>query len=222
MLIHADLTQRAVVHTDTMEWLASPSPGIERRMLDRDGGEVARATSIVRYAAGAVFPYHVHGGGEEFLVLEGLFLDEHGRYPAGTYVRNPVGTSHWPAAGPQGATLLVKLRQMDPADTAQVRIDTRAAQFSAGPVPGLTVLPLHAFGSERVSLVRWAPNIRFMLHAHPGGEEIFVLDGAVEDDEGRYMAGSWLRNPPGSHHEPFSLDGCLLYVKIGHLPAVTA
>ena len=91
-------------------------------------------------------------------------------------------------------------------------------------VPGITrgiaVLPLHGFGSERVSLVRWAPHTRFVPHVHPGGEEIFVLDGALEDEEGRYAVGSWLRNPPGSQHMPFSLEGCLLYVKIGHLPAV--
>jgi anti-sigma factor ChrR (cupin superfamily) len=47
-----------------------------------------------------------------------------------------------------------------------------------------------------------------------------VLDGALEDEEGRYAVGSWLRNPAGSQHMPFSLEGCLLYVKIGHLPAV--
>jgi anti-sigma factor ChrR (cupin superfamily) len=86
--------------------------------------------------------------------------------------------------------------------------------------PGIAVLPLHGFGRERVSLVRWAPYTRFVPHEHPRGEEIFVLDGALEDEEGRYAAGSWLRNPPGSQHAPFSLEGCLLYVKIGHLPAV--
>ena len=82
------------------------------------------------------------------------------------------------------------------------------------------MLPLHGFASERVSLVRWAAQTRFALHAHADGEEIFVLDGAIEDDEGRYAAGSWLRNPPDSRHAPFSLEGCLLYVKIGHLPFV--
>jgi len=59
-------------------------------MLDRIGDEVARATSLVRYAPDSTFSPHVHGGGEEFLVLEGEFGDEHQNYPAGTYVRNPV------------------------------------------------------------------------------------------------------------------------------------
>lgn len=220
MKLHADLTQRAVVHTDLLEWVASPSPGIERRMLDRDGGEVARATSIVRYAAGAVFPYHVHGGGEEFLVLQGVFLDEYGRYPAGTYVRNPVGTSHQPAAGPQGATLLVKLRQMDPGDMAQVRIDTRTADFTAGPVPGLSVLPLHTFGSESVSLVRFAPHVQLTPQAPPGGREFLVLEGEVFDEHGSYPAGAWVRSPHLFAQTPYTKSaGALLFVKAGHLPA---
>jgi hypothetical protein len=66
-------------------------PGVERMMLDRIGDEVARATSLVRYAPNSTFSPHVHGGGEEFFVLEGEFGDEHRTYPAGTYVRNPIG-----------------------------------------------------------------------------------------------------------------------------------
>jgi len=85
--------------------------GVERWMLDRIGDEVARATSIVRYAANARFSAHTHGGGEEFLVLAGSFHDAHGDYLEGAYVRNPIGTSHAPWAGPEGAVLFVKLHQ---------------------------------------------------------------------------------------------------------------
>lgn len=219
MKLHAELLQRAVVHTPTQSWVASPSPGIERRMLDRDGEEVARATSIVRYAAEAAFPYHVHGGGEEFLVLEGLFLDEHGRYPAGTYVRNPIGTSHTPAAGPQGAILLVKLRQMHAGDTRRVRIDTQTADFIAGPGPGITVQPLHQYGSECVSLERFAPHAQHPAHTPPGGREFLVLQGELFDEHGSYPAGSWVRTPHRFQQAPFTKSsGALLFVKVGHLP----
>ncbi|GAL13613.1 hypothetical protein JCM19233_4618 [Vibrio astriarenae] len=51
--------------------------------LDRVGGEVARATSIVRYKPNSAFSPHTHDGGEEFFVLEGVFSDEHGDYPQG-------------------------------------------------------------------------------------------------------------------------------------------
>jgi len=101
MKLHADLTQRAVLNTIAQAWLPSPMPGVERRMLDRCGAEVARATLIMRYAPGSRFERHSHGGGEEILVLEGVFKDEHGSYPAGSWLRNPPGRAHrpWSEAG---------------------------------------------------------------------------------------------------------------------------
>ena len=69
MEINADFSQRVVVHAAQLPWVPSPMAGVERRMLDRIGDEVARATSIVRYAPGSQFSPHTHGGGEEFLVL---------------------------------------------------------------------------------------------------------------------------------------------------------
>lgn len=217
MELHADLGQRAVLDTHSVPWQPSPMAGVERRPLDRHGGEVARATSIVRYAPGSRFARHTHGGGEEILVLEGTFSDETGDFPTGTYLRNPVGSSHAPFSA-EGCTILVKLQQMHPADQQRLVIDTRRASWVPGLVPGLTVLPLHAFGSEHVALVRWAPGTVFQPHGHPGGEEIVVLAGVFQDEHGRYPSGSWLRNPPGSSHRPWSEAGCTIWVKTGHLP----
>jgi anti-sigma factor ChrR (cupin superfamily) len=98
-------------------------------MLDRIGDEVARATSIVRYAPYSRFSPHTHAGGEEFLVLEGVFQDEHGDYPAGSYVRTPPTSSHTPGSEP-GCTIFVKLWQFDPDDRTPVRIDTSDLSFS--------------------------------------------------------------------------------------------
>jgi anti-sigma factor ChrR (cupin superfamily) len=193
-----------------------PMAGVQRRMLERDGEEVARATSIVRYAPGSYFSAHTHGGGEEFLVLEGVFSDEHGDFSPGTYVRNPVGSSHTPHSK-DGATILVKLWQMDPKDQTQVTLDTHQAHWSPGLVDGLTVLPLHAYGTEQVALVKWAPGTQFQTHRHWGGEEIFVIEGTFADEHGVYPKGTWLRSPHGSVHTPFSEAGCLIYVKTGHL-----
>lgn len=218
MKLHADLSQRAVVHSADLPWVDSPMPGVQRRMLERDGEEVARATSIVRYAPGSTFAAHTHGGGEEFIVLDGVFSDENGDFGPGTYVRNPVGSSHTPFSR-EGATILVKLRQMDPQDQTQVTIDTRQAGWAPGLVPGLSVLPLHAYGTEHVALVRWAPGTRFQTHRHWGGEEIFVLEGTFADEHGTYPPGTWLRSPHNSIHTPYSDEGCLIYVKTGHLAA---
>lgn len=219
-LINADFEQRVVLPPCAADdWIQSPIQGVQRRMLDRVGGEVARATSLVRYAPDSVFARHVHGGGEEFLVLEGTFSDEHGDYPAGTYVRNPPGSGHAPYSR-EGCTLFVKLWQFARRDSRPVRIDTRTAEWHPGLVPGLSVMPLHEFDGISTALVRWAPDTQFSPHAHPGGEEIFVLRGLFRDEYGVYPAGSWLRSPRWSRHTPFTgAEGALIYVKVGHLGA---
>lgn len=218
MLIHADFAVRVVLAPEEPAFVPSPVAGIERRMLDRVGEEVARATSIVRYAPNARFTEHVHGGGEEFLVLDGSFHDDAGDYPVGCYVRNPIGSAHAPWAGPDGATLFVKLHQFAADDATRVVIDTARARFSPGLVPGLSVLPLHQHGAESAALVRWAPNTRFNPHRHWGGEEIFVLEGVFRDEHGTYPKGAWLRSPHLSGHMPFTgPEGALIYVKTGHL-----
>ncbi|WP_210395440.1 cupin domain-containing protein [Motiliproteus sediminis] len=218
MMLHADLSRRVVVTPADYCWVDSPVAGVERMMLDRIGDEVGRASSLVRYAPNSEFPSHRHGGGEEILVLEGVFGDEQGRYPAGTYLRNPVGSEHSPVVGAEGATIFVKLHQFDPADERQVVLDTASAGWSAGLVEGLSVLPLHQYQAEQVALVRWAPFTRFQPHAHYGGEEILVLEGRFCDEHGEYPAGSWIRNPHMSRHTPFTrAEGALIYVKVGHL-----
>ena len=217
MQLHADFSQRALIRPADSPWVASPMPGVERRMLDRIGEEVARATSIVRYAAGSRFSAHHHPGGEEFLVLDGVFSDERGDYPAGTYVRNPIGSHHAPFSR-EGCTIFVKLMQFDAADDQPVVIDSTQAQWRPGLLPGLQVLPLHQHGTEHVALVRWAPGTYFTAHRHWGGEEILVLEGTFQDEFGDYPAGSWLRSPHLSQHTPFSEAGCLIWVKTGHLP----
>lgn len=217
MHLNADFSQRVVMDTNAMDWEPSPMAGVHRRKLDRIGDEVARATSLVKYDAGSYFSPHTHDGGEEFFVLQGTFSDEHGDYPAGTYVRNPIGTSHKPHSE-KGCVIFVKLHQFDKTDQRQFSINTHEATFSPGLVDGLSVLPLHSHESgENVALVRWAPGTQFKAHRHWGGEEIFVLDGVFSDEHGDYPKGAWLRNPHNSVHTPFSKDGCLIYVKTGHL-----
>lgn len=221
MHLNADFTQNVVINTNDMPWEASPMDGVYRRKLDRIGDEVARATSLVKYDPNSYFSPHTHSGGEEFFVLEGTFSDEHANYPAGTYVRNPIGSVHTPHSE-GGCIIFVKLQQFDPLDTAQFSIDTNAAQFKPGAVPGLTVLPLHSFDSESCALVRWAPGTVFNPHRHWGGEEILVLDGVFSDEHGDYPKGTWMRSAHMSMHKPYSENGCLIYVKTGHLPQNTS
>lgn len=216
MLINSDFSKSVIIRPDKASWVASPQPGVERLMLDRIGAEAGRATSIVRYAAGSSFSPHVHAGGEEFLVLEGTFSDEHGDYPAGTYVRNPIGSRHTPFSK-GGCVIFVKLHQIDHADNKRIVVNSNNSTFLPGMVDGLEVLPLHDFGDEHVALVRWQPGTYFKRHTHLGGEEILVVEGVFEDEHGQYPQGTWLRNPNYSTHSPFSREGALIYVKVGHL-----
>ncbi len=219
MKLNADFSQRVVIRPEDYQWVSSPAPGVERMMLDRIGDEVARATSLVRYAPNSTFAKHRHDGGEEILVLEGEFGDEHGLYPAGTYLRNPIGTEHSPRVGAEGALIFVKLHQFASDDTRQCVLQSRDLPWQPGLVDGLEVKALHDFATEHAALVRWAPNTQFNLHQHWGGEEILVLDGVFYDEMGSYPKGSWLRSPHLSRHQPFTREeGALIWVKVGHLP----
>lgn len=221
--INADFSKRAVIHPDDYQWVHSPMPGVERMMLDRIGDEIARATSIVRYAPNSEFSDHTHDGGEEYFVLDGIFADEHGQYPKGSYVRNPIGSSHTPKIGPEGAIIFVKLHQFHTEDQIQLNIQTNEETWLTGSAKGLEVMPLHDYEGEHIALVKWQPNTQFQSHQHWGGEEILVLKGTFYDEHGVYPAGSWLRNPHMSQHTPFTKeDGALIYVKVGHLAGETA
>jgi len=216
LVLNADLSQRCVVDGNSLAWQPSPSARVHRRFLERDGGEVARATSIVRYDAGAKFSAHAHDLGEEILVLDGILSDELGDYGAGTYLKNPSGSSHAPFSE-AGCTLFVKLRHLAPQDQARVVVNTRQSSWYRGMVEGLTVMPLAEFGAQHTALVRWAPGTYFNPHRHFGGEEIYVVEGIFSDEHGRYTQGSWIRSPHLSQHQPFSREGCLIWVKTGHL-----
>ncbi len=221
-LVNADFSRRVVIATDAMPWIASPQPGVERRLLDRIGGEVARATSLVRYASASAFPAHEHALGEEFLVLDGVFSDEHGDYPAGTYVRNPPQSRHSPRTAP-GCTIFVKLRQMVPSERHRLVVDTRIVKWNAAGEPGLKRLVLFSAddAGEQVSLERLQAGARLSEADCPGGEEIFVLSGDLRDEYGIYRGGTWIRNPAGFRRRLGSDGGATYWAKRGHLRPVS-
>jgi len=220
MELNADFSQRAAVHAAQLPWIPSPMAGVDRRMLDRIGDEVARATSIVRYAPRSHFSPHTHGGGEEFLVLDGVFQDEHGDYPAGSYVRNPPTTRHTPGSEP-GCVIFVKLWQFDPYDRTEVRIDTGRTAFKPAPGrPGVEVMPLFQDAREEVRLERWSPEARIEL-ALPQGAEFLVLSGSFEDSGEVFAEQSWLRLPATTTlRARAGADGCRVWIKSGHLANV--
>ena len=218
MDLNNDLSLRVCIDTTTVDWVPSPAAGVDRKMLQRLGEEKARATSLVRYAAESRFTPHLHDLGEEFLVLEGTFADQHGRYPPGTYVRNPPGSAHAPFTE-SGCTIFVKLRHFAADDRTRHVVDTRSGRWQPGPAPGIDVQRLPGFGEERVTLVKYAPGAHLPTQHRPGGEEIFVIEGDFADELGRYRAGCWLRLPEGARYTPSTVTGCLMLSKTEHLGA---
>ncbi len=220
--LNDDLSELVIAHTDDMPWQPSPSPTVWRKRLELRGPiEAGRVTSVVRYDPNSEFPAHDHPDGEEILVLDGVFSDEHGDYPAGTYLLNPEGFRHAPRSR-AGCVLFVKLRQYGGPDRRHVHIDTDSAAWQPHPVhAGVDVLPLYADAAhpDEMRLVRFGPGVALPAQPFPGGEEIFVLAGGFDDEHGSYRAGSWVRYPPGASHAPRTNanEGCTLYVKKGHL-----
>jgi anti-sigma factor ChrR (cupin superfamily) len=205
MLINADFSRAVVVAPHQYEWVASPQPGVERVMLDRIGAEQARATSIVRYAPGSVFPRHAHPSGEEILVLSGWYL------------RNPPDSAHTPASR-EGALIFVKLRQMAIDETQPVRIDTRdpAAWQRQGE---RAVCPLYESAHEQVCLQRVEAGAVVFPDAVDGAE-LLVLEGALVLDGQTCARGAWIRLPPGRYPAlAAAQQGATYYLKTGHLPA---
>jgi anti-sigma factor ChrR (cupin superfamily) len=220
MYLNAELSQRALLTAELHRWVPSPQPGVERVMLDRMGAERGRATSLVRYASGSVFPPHVHPGGEEVLVLSGTFADASGEHGPGCYLRNPPGSTHRPSS-PDGALIFVKLCQMGSGETQALRVDTRdpAAWRLEG---GRHWCPLYADSREQVHLERLPPHVQLPLDTR-GGAELLVLEGGVLTDGLWLGERSWLRLPPGDACTPQAGEGgSLVYVKTGHLAGAGA
>ena len=203
MRLNADFAVPAQVHAANQPWISSPTPGVERRMLFRIGDEKARATSIVRYAPDSHFPAHGHPGGEEILVLDGVFQDESGDYPAGSYMRNPPGSGHRPGSQP-GCVIFVKLWQFRQDDQRYVALrDTDGILFDNG--------------HEQVRLEKWAASQDVEVD-NADGLELLVLDGSFSDAVESFARLSWLRYPAG---KPLRVrtgaDGARVWLKSGLL-----
>ena len=214
-MLNMDFTQRVVIDTHARDWQPSPMAGVRRKPLAREAAEHGHATSIVRYEPGAQFNEHPHPLGEEILVLDGTFSDQTGDYDAGTYFRNPEGFRHAPFSR-DGCVLLVKLHQFQDDDDAHVVIDTQTTPWLPGH-GGLRVMSLHEHAGEHVALVRWPADEHFQPHTHFGGEEIYVISGEFIDERGHYPAGTWIRSPHLSTHNPRVEQETVIWVKTGHL-----
>lgn len=218
MLINADFSQRVVINPNQYNWISGMTHGVERAIFERIGVEFAKSTNLVRYAPFTDYSMQPSSHNEEVLVVAGDFSDELGHYTAGTYLRSPMGACYSPQIGANGAILLVKQNQFQAHDLHKKTIFTRSEPWEQDLAPGIKVIQLHQFGTEHVALAKWDPYSQFTKHEHWGGEETFVISGTYYDEQGKYPAGTWIRNPHGSSHHPYTLqDGAVVLVKTGHL-----
>ncbi|WP_338291154.1 cupin domain-containing protein [Planctobacterium marinum] len=215
--INQVLTEDASVDSSQSNWLPSPAKGVKRLMLERDGGEqTTRATSIVAYARNSHFAAHNHPLGEEFLVLSGIFSDEHGDYPVGTYVRNPPGSSHAPKSV-DGCMIWVKLQQFQPGDRKNV------VQLLSDNIKDHKPLHIGLTGQilfndyEQVSYVRVSDKTTVTPPETIKGIELLLLDGEANINERKYKTGDWLRIAAGKAAELTIAKGSRLLLKTGHL-----
>lgn len=215
--INGDLTVRVAVDTANMDWTPSPSRTVWRKRVHLVGPpEAGQVTSVVRYEPRSTFHAHDHPDGEEILVLEGVFSDEHGDWAAGSYLLNPEGFRHAPFSR-EGCVLLVKLRQFPGRTRQHVAIQTAGLEWQPGAHRGAEVRPLYSQAgfADRMRLERWRAGAAFGRSDYAAGAELFVLEGAFDDEQGHFGKGAWLRLPPGAAHSPTTAAGCTLYIKEG-------
>jgi anti-sigma factor ChrR (cupin superfamily) len=213
-MLNMDFTRRVVIPAEQQQWEPSPSAGVWRRRFAFEEVERGHATSVVRFAPGSAFSRHGHPLGEEIFVVDGVFSDESGDFPAGTYFRNPEGFAHAPRSAP-GCTLFVKLHQFAPDDGERLCIDTRRGEWQPGE-DGIETLPLHRFAGATTDLLRCPAGSR--LRHSPRSVEWFLVSGVLADEHGRYTAGSWLRDPAAEQNGQVVESDALVLVKRGHLP----
>jgi hypothetical protein len=221
MKVNADRLRPALECGATLPWCASPEPGVMRKVLERDGGEVALATSIVRYEAGSRFASHRHDAGEEFLVLEGVFSDAYGDYAAGTYVHNPPDSSHAPFSA-SGCVIFVKLRQMKAHESDRVVVAPEDQKWL--PMGQGERAELYGSLGVRIALERLPAGAQRLIGASAGGEEILLISGeavTITEPSQMLLPWSWLRRTTCHTVAIRTLTPVTLWAKQGHLPEET-
>jgi quercetin dioxygenase-like cupin family protein len=227
MKINANFKAFAGLNFDPTKYVASPAYNVNRFMLDRIGNEKARATTIVEYKPNSKFPMHEHIGGEEFLVLEGTFKDQFGEFPAGTYVRNPIGSKHEPWVDDDGCTIMVKLLQMaetgEGVDPLHVNYDDREAEKVKVTWGSVLKMYHNTVTGELVSMCWIDPGLEFSVDEFcVGGEELFVIQGSLFIGDEEYKKWGWIRFPAGEQVPERKVlkagpSGAQVYRKTGHL-----
>ena len=218
LAVNADFQKRVVIRDEDIDWVPTDSIGVDYKLVEQIPYPKIRQTLFLRCRAGAQILHYREGTQFEFLVLAGEISDESGSYPRGVYVRNPNGSKSKPTSD-DGCLLFVKTCQIESGDQEHRIINTnQSKRWLPGPVDNISVLPLHGWGNESIFLMRWEKNCEFKPRLDPQGEEILVLQGELQDDQGSYPRNSWIRNPITTWQNWRAKAGTIIYYKNGHFP----
>ena len=217
--LNMDFSKRLIIETAEMDWLPSPAPGVRRKPLERLQKESGHTTSIVKYAPETSFASHSHPLGEEIFVLEGVFSDESGDYPAGSYLRNPPGSRHAPFSK-DGCVIFVKLNQFASTDLTQVRLQIELKAIQDNPEAKL----LHKYQNpetgirEHTWLRSFTPGEIELPSGNAVPAELLVIEGRLQIGQVSLHPGSWFRTPNLASEAVCAEDKGLILIKAGHLP----
>ncbi len=215
-MLNLDFSKELLIDTQAMEWLASPLAGVMRKPLEREGKEHGYTTSIVKYEPGSHFSEHPHPMGEEILVLSGVFSDENGDYPAGSYLRNPPNSRHAPFSH-EGCEIFVKLNQFSIEDTTTIN---RAVEIKAIEA-GWTFL--HSHNNETVWLVNLSKGEELLLPmASQGIEELLLFEGELSIDGKTHPNGLWFRSTRLAEHHLIAVSDAKLIVRTRPIPKIAS
>jgi len=224
--LNSDKSKAQLIRTSEIDWVGtSQAGGVYRKMIEREGTEkVARATTIVRFDPDQAFPRHTHAGGEEFLVLDGVWRDDYGAFPKYSYVRNYIGSGHTPSIGKEGCVILVKLRQMSlqSKDEPEHKAWGPHAFEGRRAADGVAEEKLFSSTLEQTAVQTWPANSSFDVTIPKHGAEIFVVDGSFSSELGEHDCWSWARIPnEGDEDDKFHVttgsDPVYVWIKMGHL-----
>lgn len=216
-ILNGNMSKYVSVDTNSMKWQESPSGTVWRKRLHLVGpSEAGQVTSLVMYEANADFHAHAHPGGEEILVLGGTFSDERGDFTAGTYLLNPEGYEHTPFSK-EGGLIFVKLRQYPGDSRSQIVVESQKKEWIESTVPEISIKMLYSEHGypEETSLQKWGSGASPGKLSYPGGAEILILKGSIQDEFGSHGEMTWLRYPTGVEHTPVTTEGCEVYIKRG-------
>lgn len=211
MHLNMDRQQAAHVIFSSEDWSPSPVVGVDRVRFERAGEESGWATSVVRYAAESQFHEHSHPRGEEIFILDGIFSDEQGDYPAGTYIRNPDPSPHSPSSR-DGCVLFVRLCQMKPEQDAQITLNTNNLAWQSHE-KGYEMKHLYQDGFETIEVQRHARDTTFSFT----DGDLLIVSGKLSMDGTEFPPYSWIRAPRTQSITVAGNEAAIILVKKGHL-----